>query len=103
VSSVEQDHSAGELQAGEEISGQFIVARGDGTKVLEFVEEAFDEVALAIEREITIARRLAVSFGGNHRGDIAPFERGDEGIGVERLVAEQRPWIDTFQQRFRAD
>ena len=37
------------LHAGEEISGEFVVARGDGPKVLEFVEEAFDEIAFAIE------------------------------------------------------
>ena len=35
--------------------GEFVIGGGDGTKVLEFVEEALDEVALAIEREI--ARR----------------------------------------------
>ena len=42
---VEQDHSGSELDTGEEISGKFVVARGDGAKVLEFIEEAFDEIA----------------------------------------------------------
>jgi hypothetical protein len=102
VSSVEQDHSAGELDAGEEISGEFVVACGDRTKVLEFVEEALDEVALAIEREIATARRLAVGLRRNHRRDVAPGERVDEWVGVEGLVAKQRPWIDSVQQRLRA-
>ena len=64
VSSVEQDHGAGELDAGEEICGEFVIAGGDGTKVLEFVEEALDEVALAIEHEITTARTLRLALGG---------------------------------------
>ena len=70
--------------------------------MLESVEEALDEVALAIEREITTARRLAVGLGRNHRRDVAPFERIDEGVSVESRVAKQRPWIDRFQQRLRA-
>jgi hypothetical protein len=37
--------------------------------VLEFVEEALDEIAFAIEREVAIPRRFAVGFWGNHRGD----------------------------------
>lgn len=101
MSSVEQDHNAGELDASEEISGELVVARGDGTKVLEFVEEALDQVALAIEREITAARHLAVDLGRNHRRDVASLERFDEGVSVESLVAKQRPWLDIFQQRLR--
>jgi len=34
VSSVEEDDSASELNTGEEISGELVVACGDGTKVL---------------------------------------------------------------------
>jgi hypothetical protein len=30
------------VDAGEEISGEFVVAGGDGAKMLEFVEEALD-------------------------------------------------------------
>ena len=91
---VEQDHGAGELDAGEEICGEFVIAGGDGTKVLEFVEEALDEVALAIEHEITTARHLAVGLGRDQRRDVAPFECVNEGVGVEGLVAKHRPWID---------
>jgi hypothetical protein len=33
----------------EKISGEFVVARRNGAKVLNFIEEALDEVALAVE------------------------------------------------------
>jgi len=74
VSSVEQDDSGGELNSGEKISGQLVVARGDGSKVLEFIEEALDEVAFAVEREIANSLDLSVGLGRDHRGDPAPDE-----------------------------
>ena len=43
------------MDAGEEISGEFVIARGDGAKVLEFIEEARDQVAFAVEREVAIS------------------------------------------------
>ena len=53
-------YSAGELDASEEISSEFVVARGDGTKVLQFIEEALDEIALAVEVR---SRRSVASCG----------------------------------------
>ncbi len=71
-------------------------------KVLEFVEEAFDEVAFAIEREVAIARGLAIGLWGNHWGD-APFgEHVDQRISVISLVADQGLGVDTVNQRFCA-
>jgi hypothetical protein len=90
------------MDAGEEISGELVVACGDGAKVLELVEEALDEVAFAIEREIAVARHLAVGLGRNHGGDVAPFEHADEGISIEGFIAQQGLRIDSFQQRFDA-
>lgn len=40
------------------------VAGCDGAKVLDDVEETFDEVALALERKVALARRLAICLGG---------------------------------------
>ena len=56
------------MSSGEEISGKFIVARGDGAKVLEFIEEALDEIALAIERKVASPRDLSVGLRRDHRG-----------------------------------
>ena len=38
-----------ELDEGEIVSGEFLVARGDGMVMLELVEEALDEVPVAIQ------------------------------------------------------
>ena len=102
MSSVEQDDSASELETGEKISGEFVVGCGDGAKVLEFIEEAFDEIALAIKCEIARSRRLAVGFWRNYRGDFSLGERFDQLIGVVGLVANQGRWIGLVKQRLRA-
>ena len=48
------------MDACEEVSGGLFVAGCDGAKVLDDVEETFQEVALAIECEVALARRLAI-------------------------------------------
>ena len=40
------------MQACEEIARGLLVARGDGPKMLDYIEEPLDEVALAVEREV---------------------------------------------------
>jgi hypothetical protein len=100
--SLEKDHSAGKLLGSEDLWRAYYIVCGYGPKVLELVEEAFDEVALTIERKVAAARRLAVGFWRNHRGDAAAGKAIDERVGVECLVAQQRLRIDSLQQRRRA-
>jgi hypothetical protein len=102
VSSVEQHRSSDQLNCGEEISGELIVTRGDAPKVLEFVEEALDEVAFAVEREVAFALGLAVGLGRDHRNDVARREGIDERIGIIGLVGNAGLRIDVFQQRLCA-
>ena len=81
---------------------EFIIARGDGPIMLDFVEESLDEIALAIEREITIALHLAVGFWRDHWSDCPLIECVDQRIGVVSFVAEKRTRIGIFEQRVRA-
>jgi hypothetical protein len=70
--------------------------------MLEFVEEALDEIALAIEREVAIPRRFAIGFWRNHRGDSSLSEGIDQLISVVSLVAKQGVWIGAVDQLLRA-
>jgi len=90
------------LNTGEEVAGEFIVSGGDGTKVLEFVEEALDEIALAVKREVARPRRFAVGLWGNHRSDVALGEFIEQRIGVIGLVADQGLWIGSGEQGLHA-
>jgi hypothetical protein len=57
------------LNCGEKICRQFVVSGRDGAKVLNLVEEALDEIALAVKREIAVPLGLAVGFWRDDRGN----------------------------------
>ena len=90
------------MNSGQEISGEFVVACGDSSKMLESVEEAFDQVPFAVQREIARPRDLAIGFWGDHRGDSPLDEAIDERTGIVGLVANQGIWIGAVDQRFCA-
>jgi len=69
--------------------------------MLEFVEEALDEVSFAVEREIAGPRHLTICFWRNHRGDTSLGESVDQRISVVRLVAKQGVWVGAFKQGLR--
>ena len=95
---VDQNDGRDQMNAGKKISGEFIVTGGNGTKVLNPVEEALNEVAFTIEHEITGPLGLTVSLWRDHGGDLAFLKGIDESIGVIGLVAEQGLRIDVFKQ-----
>ena len=76
------------MDASEKISGKLVVTRRDGAKVLQFVEESLDEIALAVEDEVTRRRRLTVGFGRDHRIDVSLGKSVAERISVVCLVSD---------------
>ena len=86
------------MHAGEKISGELVVACCDGPEVLEFVKEALNEVALAIEGEVTRRRNRPAGMGRNDRSDLPRGEGFDEGIGIVGLVTNQSCWIGILEQ-----
>ena len=79
------------MDPGKKISGEFIIAGRDGAKVLEFVEEALNEITLAIEGKIAEQRRGAARVGRNHGGDLPVREGLNEAVGVVALSAMSAP------------
>src|SRR5947207_15948732 len=51
--------SGGKGDAGEEVSGELVVSRGDAAEVLEAAEDALDEIALPIKDGVVGDQRLA--------------------------------------------
>ena len=84
------------MNPGKEISSQLVVARGDSTKVFEFVEEALDEIAFAVERVVACTLHFTVGLGRNHRGDPSPREGVEQRIGIISLVAEEGVRVGVF-------
>ena len=87
------------MHCGEKISGQFVIAGGDGTEVLEQIEESFDEVAFAVEREIAGPLDLTVGLGRDDRNDSPLRESADERVGIVRLVGKQGIWLGVLDQQ----
>ena len=52
--------------------------------MLEFIEEALDEIALAIKREIAAPRGLAIGFRRDHRRDVSRGEIIEERVRARR-------------------
>ena len=73
----------------EEVSSGFFVAGCDGSELFESIEETLDEVAFGVEREVAIARDLAIRFWRDDRLDRPGFEAFDEGVGIVAFVAEE--------------
>ena len=82
------------------VAGEFVVARCDGAIILQRAEEAFDEIALAIEGKIGLALLLPVGFGGDHRRDLALFECRDQRVAIVALVGEKCTRLDPVEKRF---
>ena len=48
------------MQTGQEVSRGLLIARCDGSKMLDHIEEALEEVAFAVEREVAIALDFSI-------------------------------------------
>ena len=66
--------------------GEFVVARGDASELLEACEETLDQIAGTIEVPIERARCQAIGSGGNHDHGTRGFDRVHEMVGVVALV-----------------
>ncbi len=72
----------------EEVPCELVVARGDAPEVFEFVEEALDEVALAVERRVDGALALAVTLGRDVRPGAMRDEQFEDGAGVVAAIGD---------------
>ena len=70
--------------------------------MFELIEEPFDKVTFAVEREIARSRGLAVGLGRDDWSDSSLDEGVDEWVRVVRLVGKQCIWIGVVDQRLGA-
>lgn len=88
------------MDAGEEVPGAFVVSCCDASELLEFVEEALDEIALLVERLVVGSRREAIAFGRDDDRCFAGPQLVDQAIRVERPVGDQRAGLKAVEKRF---
>jgi hypothetical protein len=91
------------MEGGEEISGGFVVARGDGSELFEFAEEVLDQVARFVELAVKLVRCRSVVPGWDDGGFAGGGERPDNAmIGVKGLVGDHQIGLHLRQQRIGA-
>ena len=78
-----------QFQSGEEVLGVFLIARRDGAKVFDFVEEALDEVSLAVQGLVEMVRGYAVGLGRDVGPEPVPQRGFAQGVAVIGSVRQQ--------------
>ena len=88
------------MNCGEEISGGFVIARGNGAILLELAEEVLDEVARFVSFLVELALDLAVALGRDHDRLSPCKQRFDHPfVGIEGFVRQQGIGRQVWQQR----
>lgn len=75
-------------ESGEEVSCEFVVARGDAPEVLELVEEAFDEVALAVDFEVDRAAEPDIALAWDVGGAACGLDEFDDAAREVSSIGE---------------
>ncbi len=88
------------METGEVVACGFFVAGGDATKMLDGIEEPFNEVSFAVEREVAVALDLPVRFGRDNRLNGPLLKVLDEGIAVISFVAKHCFGLDLSREGF---
>ena len=71
---------------GEIVPGEFVEARSDTAEMLEFVEEALDQVAVAIDFQVNDAADLDVALARDMGGRAVGLDQLDDGAREEAAV-----------------
>ena len=79
----------GKQEGGKEVGGGFVVTRGDASEVLEFIEEALDEIALSVEGAVDRALDLAVRTGRDVSSAAAASDQIDKGARVIAAIGDE--------------
>lgn len=91
------------MDGGEEISGGFVITRGDGSVLLELAEEILHEMARLVQLLVEAALGFAVALGRDHRGFACREKRVDHAlVGVEGFVRQQSVGFHLRQQHVGA-
>jgi len=91
------------MDCGEEISGGFVVASGDGAVLLELAEEILDEMARLVHLVVKAALDFAIGLGRDYQGLACRKQGFDHAfVGIESFVCQQSISLHLRQQRISA-
>ena len=77
------------MDAGEKVSGGFIITVRNSSELFELTDEILDQMACLVHLSIKIARRLATALRVGSPGFCPPAGFDHSRIGVERFIGQQ--------------
>ena len=83
------DADCGKGDSRQEVSGELVVAGCDPAQMFEFVEEALDQVALAIEFEVDATDDPEVALAGDMGGGAERRKQLDDAAGAIAAVGDR--------------
>ena len=79
------------MDAGQKVSGRFVVTGRYCAELFEFCEEVFDQVACFVEVTVKGPGDFSIGFGRDDDGLVFGGQQGDDPlIGIECLVGDQQ-------------
>ena len=99
--SSQPDESTREMNERQERLGEFVIARGDASELLDPAEETFDQVAVLVD--VAIEESLIESVGARRDDRLAALSSDglDKGVRIVPLVRDDKfGWL-ILDQRFR--
>ena len=84
----ESNPESGEFDGGEIVVGSPVITRCDAAHLFEFVEEAFDQIALSIDPTAEGEGLLFVCLGGNVRPYMTCSDKGSYAVDVIGFVSQ---------------
>ena len=97
------DDGSGEMDDGFEALVAFVGSHGNSLELLEFAEEALDEMTPFVYFGVERQRLGAAPMLGDDDLCAALVEVGHDGVAIEGLVGDQRAEIEPMDERRDAD
>ena len=97
------DECASQMNERQERRSQFVVARGDTSKVFDASEESFDQISVLVKMAIEAALDKPIGAWWNDGLSTSPLDHVDEVVGVVSLVSNdglRREAVDGFGRAF---
>jgi hypothetical protein len=87
------------MDACQEVSGGFVIARCDSAELLEFGEEVLDQVARFVDVPVVVPLDFPICLGRDHGGLMLVGQHGDNPfIGIICLIGDQQISLHVGEQ-----
>ena len=88
------------MQECDEMACKFVIASGNASTPLEFVDESFDDVAFSVADAVIVPCLLPIAAGGNDHLYLLGCEQLSQRVGIVAFVGNNGVIVERGEQRF---